>query len=221
MEFRKISSQKPVVDYLVEVLRRELKTGKRVLWLVPGGSSIAIAAEVSKQLDPENLKNLAVTLTDERYGPVDHPDSNWRQLEEAGFALPGATFLPVLTGKEMDATAGYFANLLQKLLENAQYSLGFFGIGADGHTAGILPSSPAVKEKSFAAGYDAGQFKRLTMTPPAIALLDEAVVYATGEAKWPVFDQLDTELPLDKQPSQALKQVPKLTVFNDHKGEEA
>src|SRR3546814_5130948 len=49
--FRKIRSTEPVADYLVEVLGRELSKRNRVLWLVPGGSSIAIAAEVSKRLD--------------------------------------------------------------------------------------------------------------------------------------------------------------------------
>lgn len=217
MRFRKISSQEPVADYLVEVLERESDKGRRVLWLVPGGSSIAAAAAVSKRLTPSRLKSLTVTLTDERYGPVGHPDSNWRQLEEAGFSLPDAKSLPVLTGQNMADTVTYFANLLQKLLNENDFVLGFFGIGADGHTAGILPGSPAVHETAFAAGYDAGNFKRITMTPAAIARLDEAVVYAAGEAKWPVLDQLEADIPLEDQPAQALKQVRKVTIFDDYK----
>jgi 6-phosphogluconolactonase/glucosamine-6-phosphate isomerase/deaminase len=221
LTFRKITDIDPVVTYLAEVLETHLAADERVLWLVPGGSSITIAAEVSKKLDRKLLKNLAVTLTDERYGPVSHPDSNWRQLEEVGFALPGAALVPVLTGQDMENTVTRFANLLQKLFDNAEYSVGFFGIGPDGHTAGILPDSPAVTEMTLAAGYDAGNFKRITMTPPAIAKLDEAIVYAIGESKWPVLNQLESDMPLNEQPAQALKQVPRLTIFNDHLGEAA
>jgi 6-phosphogluconolactonase/glucosamine-6-phosphate isomerase/deaminase len=216
IKFTKITSTEPVIEYLVQAISEQLKAGKRVFWLVPGGSSISIAAEVSKRLSDTPLDKLTVTLTDERYGDVGHADSNWKQLADAGFALPGADLHPVLDGQDMLATVSHFAETLQTALENADYALGFFGIGPDGHTAGILPGSPAVTETAFAAGYDAGNFKRITMTPPAIAKLDEAVVYAVGEAKWPIFEQLGTDLPLEQQPAQSLKQVPKTTIFNDH-----
>jgi 6-phosphogluconolactonase len=215
--YRKIASTQPVVDYLVTTLRNQLQANKKVLWLVPGGSSIAIAAEVSTKLNELPLEHLTITLTDERYGPVDHPDSNWRQLREAGFSLPGATLLPVLIGEERDVTVTHFSSLLTDAFAQAEYCIGFFGIGADGHTAGILPNSPAVTASTLAAGYDAGNFQRLTMTPPAIALLDEAVAYAVGEVKWPVFEGLETEMTIQEQPAQALKQVAKVTIFNDYK----
>ena len=221
MQFYKASSLDSVASFITDKLSQQLKAGKRVLWLVPGGSSIAVAAEVAKQLEAGNvpLENLTVTLTDERYGAVGHPDSNWLQLEQVGFELPGATMQPVLTGATRDETVANFAKTLDDDLNANDYRLGFFGIGPDGHTAGILPHSPAVDSKDLAAGYDAGPLKRITMTMPAIARLDEAVAYAVGEPKWPVLDQLETDLPLADQPAQSLKKVPALTIFNDHKGE--
>ncbi len=219
--FRKVASPEPVIAYLTQTIKEQLAAGKRVLWLVPGGSSIAAAAEVSKRLSGMPLENLTVTLTDERYGEVGHPDSNWKQLADAGFSLPGATLRPVLTGKDLPATIAEWAVALGQALQAADYALGFFGIGPDGHIAGVLPDSPAVTEVALAAGYDGGAFQRITATPPAIVQLDEAVAFATGEAKWPVFDQLDTDLPLDQQPAQILRQTPKATLFNDHKGEPA
>ncbi len=217
--FYKITSPEPVVNYLTETIKTQLAAGKKVLWLVPGGSSIIAATEISKRLQDTPLQNLTVSLTDERYGDVGHADSNWKQLAGLGFNLPGAAMQPVLVGKDRDQTVSEFAGFLKTALETTGYAIGFFGIGPDGHTAGILPGSPAVTETSFAAGYDAGNFQRITITPPAIAQLDEAVVYAVGEAKWPVFDQLETEVPLDQQPAQSLKQVPSVRLYNDHKGE--
>jgi 6-phosphogluconolactonase/glucosamine-6-phosphate isomerase/deaminase len=114
-----------------------------------------VAAAVSQHLRREPLERLTVTLTDERYGPVGHADSNWRQLATAGFDLPGATMLPVLKGLDMPSTVAEFAAVLKHHLSAADFALGFFGIGADGHTAGILPGSPAVAATEFAAGYDA------------------------------------------------------------------
>lgn len=215
--FRTIDSIEPVVEYLSGVISDQLAAGKRVLWLVAGGSSMPVAVAVSETLKNSgiSLANLAMTLTDERYGDVGHADSNWRQLEELKFDLPGAALHPVLTGKDMNATVTDFAEILETEFEKADFCIALFGIGPDGHTAGILPDSPAVAEKQFAHGYDAGTYKRITMTPPAVARLDEAVVYAIGEPKWPVLDALETDLSLHEQPAQILKQVPKCTIFTD------
>lgn len=219
VKFFKVSDTQPVVEYLVAKISKPLSDNKKVLWLVPGGSSIEIAAAVSKKLQRQDLRNLTITLTDERYGPIDHPDSNWRQLKEAGFSVPDAKQLPVLVGLDRQASTEHFSQNLRSELANVDYRLGFFGIGADGHTAGILPKSPATSTNKFTIDYDAGSFQRITITPTTIARLDEAVVYAVGQQKWPVLDTLEEELSVNDQPAQCLKQVSVLSIFNDHKGE--
>lgn len=220
MKFVRVNDTRQVVDYLTETLEKQLGKG-RVLWLVPGGSSIGIAAEVSKRLAGRDLSGLTVSLTDERYGYVGHKDSNWRQLQEQDFALPGARLQPVLTGADMTVTAQRYGDNLETFLGGCDYRLGFFGIGADGHTAGILPHSPALGVEGMAAAYDAGNFKRITVTARAIKRLDEAVVYAAGQEKRPVLRQLQQEnLPIEQQPAQLLKSVPELTIFNDSVGDE-
>ncbi len=216
VEFIKIDTISPVVDYLTETISNALVQGKQVLWLVPGGSSISIAAEVSKKLQAYPLDKLFVTLTDERYGDVGHKDSNWYQLEQAGFSLPGATLNPVLDGSDFDSTVKHFANHLSEDLKRVNFRIGFFGIGPDGHTAGILPASSAAKDQNLTHGYEAGPFRRITMTPNAIMQLDEAVVYAVGETKHQILEQLSTDMQIDAQPAQALKSAPKLMIFNDH-----
>jgi 6-phosphogluconolactonase/glucosamine-6-phosphate isomerase/deaminase len=220
LSFKKTESIPAIAASIAATLIQALQAGKSVLWLVPGGSSIAVAAEVSKQLRGHDLHNLSVTLTDERYGPVDHPDSNWRQLRLAGFDLPGAHLVPVLSGADREATVRQYGYTLAGLLAKNDFKLGLFGIGADGHIAGALPGSPAVTSQDQAVGYDAGPFERITMTPRAIARLDEAVVYTAGASKQPVLDRLEEDLPLEEQPAQILKQVPQTTIFNDYKGEE-
>lgn len=219
IKFHKTDSKDASVNYLTNVIKEKLAAGKKVFWLVPGGTGIILSTDISRLLKDLPLQNLTVSLGDERYGKVDHPDSNWHQLEKAGFDLPGATLKPVLIDKDIEATTENFALNLEDELKEADYAIGFFGIGADGHTVGILPGSPAVNSDKLAVFYKGSDYTRITLTPRAISMLDEIVVNMTGENKWPVIDKLTEDISYDKQPAQSLKQVPKLTIFNDHKGE--
>src|SRR5690606_33493720 len=121
---------------------------------------------------------------------VGHDDSNWKQLEVAGFNLPQAKLFPVLSGEDLITITKKYSDILKQELDKADYKIGLFGIGSDGHTAGILPHSPALTSHAFAHAYEASPFVRITMTPKAIELLDEAVVFAQGETKWPVIRSL-------------------------------
>jgi 6-phosphogluconolactonase/glucosamine-6-phosphate isomerase/deaminase len=184
-----------------------------------GGSAIAVAVDTAKHIKIQPGSQLVVSLIDERYGVVGHDDSNWKQLMDSGFSLPGATLVPVLSGESFDATVANFADSLKNELSDADYSLVLLGIGPDGHTSGILPHSPAVEAKGLTFGYEWEQYMRITTTQHAIALLDEIVVYALGKNKWPVIDNLAKDLPVAEQPAQLLKPLRKVTVFNDREGE--
>jgi 6-phosphogluconolactonase/glucosamine-6-phosphate isomerase/deaminase len=62
-------------------------------------------------------------------------------------------------------------------------------------------------------------YQRLTLTPQALARLDEAVVYARGNAKRKALENLSQDLPLAEQPAQILKRIPKVLIFNDVEGD--
>ncbi len=174
-----------------------------------------VAVEASLLLSDHAHKGLVVTLADERYGAVGHADSNWTQLAAKGFVLPDALLLPVLVGLDRKDAETHFEELLEREIKNTLYRIGLFGIGPDGHTAGILPKSAAASADSLACAYTAGKFERITMTPKAIAMLDEAVVFADGPEKWPTLAQLHDDATIEEQPAQALKRVPKITLFTD------
>lgn len=167
-------------------------------------------------IDPALRTNLAISLTDERYGLIDHQASNWRQLLVAGFNLPGATLNPVLKGFDLKTSVTDFNTFLNIWLKRASYKVGLFGIGVDGHTAGLLPHSPALSSSTLATSYQAPDFLRITITPAAIIHLDEAFVFAVGPAKWPTLKKLKTNLSLIEQPAQILKKIKKLTIITDY-----
>ncbi len=219
MVFIKIDSTEPVTAYITEVITTALKAGKRVLWLLTGGSGMSICVDVSKRLRGMDLHNLMVSLTDERFGPVGHIDSNWKQLVDMGFEVEGAQIMPVLIGADCAETTQSFADTLRQLFEQSEYKLGIFGMGADGHTAGIKPGSPALTSMELASSFKGEDFERITMTPTAICMLDEAVLCARGEEKHQQLKNLEEVLPASEQPVQILKKVPKFTIFNDYKGD--
>ncbi len=202
--------------FIANSIIRRLGEGKKVLFFVTGGSSIAVASKIAELLVGKLLINLTVMLTDERYGPLNHKDSNWYQLMQKGFDLPGAILIPILIGEDINITTEKFNTILSKQLEKADYKIGLFGVGKDGHTAGNLPGSIAVKSRDLASHYDTPAFSRITMTPQAIQKLDEAVVWMQGEEKWQVVkDLLESNIDIVKQPAQILKKVPLLTIFTD------
>ncbi len=229
MTFYKISSPEPVARIIADKLLAQLNAGKIVFWLVTGGSAITIESETSALLQKVDLSNLTVALMDERFGPVGHPDSNWKQLIQAGFDLPGAEMIPILQGEDREISTKKFADVLTANFMLSDYSLGQFGMGPDGHTAGILPDSPYIKTDELAISYadseatkqlTPGVYRdkdRITMTVTAIARLDEAIVTAFGKDP-ELFDRLEHKIPIEKMPAQALKLVKNVNIYNDQKG---
>ena len=209
-----------VANFVATSVMNKLASGKRVLLFLTGGSSTIVGVKIAELLRRRWFQNLTVMLTDERYGPIGHTDSNWQQMLDKGFSLSQAKLIPILTGDNRDTTTEKFNIALNEEFMRAEYKIGLFGIGTDGHTAGILPQSRAVRSKDLAFGYDTPTFSRITITPKAIGKLDEAVVWAHGKDKWPVLKNLEEKkILLSKQPAQILKKVPLLTIFSDYKNE--
>lgn len=205
-------------DTIVQTIKEHLAKGEKVLWLLTGGSGIAIAVEASKRLRLSNLSNLFVTITDERYGLVGHKNENWQQLLDAGFKLPGASLYRPLIGKDTEPTRISFNNWLSEHISNANYKIGIFGLGIDGHTAGIKPHSSAVSSNDLVTFFKGDDFERITITFPAIRQLDEAIIQASGKLKRSAIHELTTHnLPLDSQPDQILKSVPHAILYTDNK----
>ncbi len=204
-------------NFVVSSILNQLKLGKRVLFFMAGGSSISVAVKVAELLREHPHQNLTITLTDERYGPSDHFNSNYFQLLEKGFNLPEAKLIPVLIDDDRNITTEKFIKILEEELKLADYRIGLFGIGVDGHTAGILPNSLAIQCQDLVCSYDTPVFSRITITPKVIEKLDEAIVWAQGEEKWEVLKNLEKNIDINLEPAQILKKVPLLTIFSDYK----
>lgn len=219
-----ISNEQPLVisaSYIAKTISEHLKNNERVLWLLTGGSGIPIAIEASKQLKGVDLSNLYVSMTDERYGEPGHPEENWQQLLDGGLSLPGANLYRPLIGKDIDETTKEFQTWIVDQLVQVDYTLAIFGLGTDGHTCGIKPNSPAVKSSELVTNFAGDDFQRITITFPVIKRVHDAVIQASGIDKKEIISDLITkEIPLEKQPAQILKTLPKATLYTDIKKED-
>ncbi len=218
MEFIHSEDGKDGAIAMGDELAEALKKGS-VTWLVCGGSSIALAVIAMRHLrektSEEDLARLTVGLTDERYGDVGHKDSNWQQLLDAGFDTAGVDVIPTLIGAPLAETVTAYAEKLDRALD-ADTVIVQFGIGADGHIAGILPGSSAVTAAELVAGYEAGPYTRITMTPPAFDRVDIAYAFVFGESKREAVEKLRTQdLSISDMPSQLLKQIPAKSIHTD------
>ncbi|MEO8785310.1 MAG: 6-phosphogluconolactonase [Candidatus Saccharimonadales bacterium] len=204
--------------FLSDFLVGQLQAGKLVAWLVPGGSNIEVSVAAMQAVPAELRAKLAILQTDERYGSYDHVNSNWRQLRTAGFDPTGAAAFPVLAAdnRPIDQTVKRYAKTVRAVFEHADCVVGQFGIGADGHIAGILPGSVASRSRQTVIGYKANRFNRITMTMPTLARLDAAFAYVFGDSKQTAVQNLIAQnSSTSEQPCQILKKLPTAYLFTD------
>lgn len=205
---------------LLDRLTLELSAKQRVLWLIPGGSNIPLSIQIMNGISDELSKHLTLALTDERYGPEGHKDSNWKQLSDLGFDPKSARRVTVLQSnlRDLTETAKQYSVVLGDLIAEHNCIIGQFGMGPDGHIAGILPHTEAVDATGLATGYKTETFERITSTFTAIKRVTAAYVFAYGDAKREALENLQQDISLDDQPAQILKQLPEAYVFNDQIG---
>lgn len=135
---------------------------------------------------------------DERFVPHDHPDSNYRMAHEAMFAkvpAPPESIHPVpVDGTPEDAARRYERTLQQayggKTIDPARplFDVTLLGLGADGHTASLLPGEPVLRERErWVAAVAHGRPEvRITMTYPAIQSSQHVVFLVAGQGKAPI-----------------------------------
>ncbi|MEO6260073.1 MAG: 6-phosphogluconolactonase [Thermoanaerobaculia bacterium] len=135
-------------------------------------------------------------VVDERYVPIDHPDSNAGMIEASLFATGMAsdhTFLRFRTELgDPEATARQFeADYLEQGVGDLDIAL--LGMGDDGHTASLFPGTSvlAVEDRMAAAVHvprlDAW---RVTLTKPVLRAAKLRLVLATGVKKRSIIEQI-------------------------------
>lgn len=147
---------------------------------------------------------------DERFVPRDHPDSNYRMVDEAMLSRAPAPKenihgIPV-SGVPAEAARAYQRTLMAfygaETLDPARplFDVQLLGLGPDGHTASLFPGTPVLEERSrwVAEVIGAKPEARITLTYPALASARHAAFLVAGPDKREMFArarQGDTSLP--------------------------
>lgn len=218
MELISSPDEKAGVEAMAQKITSSLSSGKKVLWLICGGSNIPYAKEAMDLIrlrQRDALPLLSIGQTDERYGEVGHKDSNWQQMIEANFNFEGVKTLPILRGKPRAETVAEYAPVIEQAFNEHHVVVAQFGIGADGHVAGMLPHTGGISAAELVFGYDSPPFVRITLTPPAFTHINAAYTFAFGAAKREAIDKLKQILPLEEEPCQILKTISESYFYSD------
>ena len=159
-----------------------------------GQASLAVSGgrtprHVFEQLRSAGLdwKRVTITLTDERWVPASHPDSNEKLVRD--FLLQGAaasaTFIP-LYGGEASPDAGQSA--CETRLKNIElpFDAVYLGMGSDGHFASLFPGDPAGEVHSsccIAVPAKNGRQSRMSLTAPTVLRARKVYLLYSGLEK--------------------------------------
>jgi 6-phosphogluconolactonase len=136
---------------------------------------------------------------DERFVPHDHPDSNYRMAHDAMLAeapVPPENVHPMPTDGTPDSAARRYERTLQAAYGGAKldparplFDLTLLGLGADGHTASLVPGAPVLRERErWVAAVEHGRPEaRITLTYPAIESSRRVAFLVTGREKAAIF----------------------------------
>ena len=138
--------------------------------------------------------HVTVAPTDERWVPVDHADSNLRQLRQ-GFALaPGIRWLALVPDRAAGPPQAKHANWALKAVAGP-FDAVLLGMGVDGHFASLFPGAtnlaealdPAAAEAAVAIVPDpmpgAGPHPRVSLTLSRLLDSRRVLLAMTGEDK--------------------------------------
>jgi 6-phosphogluconolactonase/glucosamine-6-phosphate isomerase/deaminase len=107
---------------------------------------------------------------------------------------------------------------LRSLLEATDETIGVYGVGKDGHIAGMLPAKNPEDFTKFLDGrlvvnYPGKDFVRITTTQPLITKLKEIIVFACGQDKVKAIEKINEDLEPSEHPAQLFKDANRATIF--------
>lgn len=197
-----------LAEQIVASARRRVAERNRFSLVAAGGSTPKplyrlLAGEFHEQMP---WPQTHLFWGDERCVAADHPDSNFRMVQETLLAAPGMR-QPTVHRMQGEMTphegaAAYEKDLRiffnqdnDETLSWPAFDLILLGLGSDGHTASLFPDSPALAEQTkwvtaTAPGMLAPQVERLTLTIPAINNAQEVIFLVAGPEKKRLVDRI-------------------------------
>ena len=179
---------KAVEFLLTEASKRSMATIGLPGGITPQNWYKWIIAE--KALDNAALDRLCWLTSDERYVPMDDPQSNFgnaARLFLDPLNVPETRRMPwPVSVDPYSASIVFNRRWCDRFGENRCFDLCFLGLGADGHMAGIFPGSPIVglcTRDNFTSVEVPGRGWRLTITDQGLRRCGKILLMVMGAAK--------------------------------------
>jgi len=131
-------------------------------------------------------------FVDERCVPPDHPDSNYRMVNETLLSqapIPRDNVYRMRGEIDPNEAAKEYGMMLKEKFGDEGFDLILLGMGEDGHTASLFPGTPAVIEThhrcvaNYAEHSTTGKSWRITLTAPFINRCREVIIVVAGAGK--------------------------------------
>jgi 6-phosphogluconolactonase len=147
-----------------------------------GGGAPGPAYQQAAKLEPD-WSSARLWWGDERCVPPDDERSNYLLAKKT--LLDRLERQPAEVRRIRGELGGErAADEYDRLLEGVSLGLALQGIGPDGHTASLFPSSPALQEREHrAVAVPHEDVERVTMTLPVLSEARQVVFLVLGEAK--------------------------------------
>ncbi len=209
----------------------ERLSGNEVLFLIAGGSSLAVLDHV---LDDNISSQMTVAVTDERVSD-DLDINNYAQLQATSFwnklVANDAYSIPTeLLGRDSRELSDAFDAALKKWRADFPKGIvvGLYGIGEDGHTAGIIPGvyskadfdsryrGPRYVEEFEGVGTGSFPFRVTTTLSFMRDVVDVGYFFAQGEKKAGALKAtLSADGSVYETPARIMHDMKKAFVFTD------
>lgn len=206
-----VADAKALAEAAAETIARTIREGDAPFRLsLSGGSTPRAAYALLAGRDDVPWEKVELFFGDERFVPPDHPDSNYRMVRETllagGRVTPRKLFAMPTDGTPEDCARAYEEELRQQYGASILapgvplFDLMLLGLGADGHTASLIPGQPVLSERTrWVAPVPQGREEvRLTLTYPALESSRLTLFLVGGADKAPAVRRVragDTALP--------------------------
>lgn len=182
----------------VAALQKSMDEYSSVTWVLAGGSTPLAAYKViaDKYQETVDWSKVTIIMGDERIGPLDGPDNNWRAVHEIIGSLPTVKLRPRSDLPAEEATFDYEQQLAALPLGDSgvpRLDVVWLGVGQDGHTLSLFPQHESMLPSGglVTAVHDSPKppADRISLTLRALQGALNVFVIATSADKQPAVNE--------------------------------
>jgi len=196
-----------------------LKSKQHVVIALPGGRSVAGIYENLRDC-PLPWGRVHIFLLDERLVPADHPESNYRLVQQhlgSGVISPLIYPLHLDVDNPAQSVKDYNSQLERY---GSRFDIVLASSGEDGHIASLFPNHHSMEEKTggFFLFHDSPKppLSRMTASQTLIRQSDTGIVLFFGDAKRRALNSfLKSQQPINECPARIFTLLPHHYVLTD------